>query len=580
MKVRNFFAHRLHTQRSTARRSAAALTALFAAGALVLSACGTSSTQTGIGGSQSSSNSSHSSVSATPTKGGTLTVLTSQSSLSLDPATSQSLPTTTTGLVHRRLTTWKVTKGKTTVVPDLATSTGTPSQQGKVWTYHLKKGLRFSNGQPITSQDVKWGIERSFADSFTGGLSYHKQLLQGAQNYHGPFSGQQLSSIETPDDSTIIFHLNSPFGAWPWVTSLISFAPVPRGQGSQKSYGNQPVASGPYQVQSNSAGRELVLTRNKYWKASTDSIRKAYPDRIIYRMGQDDTVAAQQIMQGANGGDTSILGEFVPPAQLAQAQANPQYSQLLTTSGDGALEYLAINTRTITNRTAREAILWATDRAGYRTAAGGSIAGSYATTLITAGISGRQKYDLYHVPVGGDPAHARQLLKKAHITLPTLKMVIPQSRTEQASAIQSSLKKASINVRIQVLDSEVYSDTVTNNQGDYDLTIASWQPDFPSAYANIAPLFSSSMISGGNQNISRYSNRTVDDLITRATQTVDPAAAGKIWAQADRRIMQDIPVVPLIYSHNTFIHGSRVAGFDIGSFPAYPDYLTMGLTKD
>ncbi len=578
MAFHYFFAHRLHGKRGSVRHASVALATLFAATALVLSGCGSRTSQTGIGASPSSS--PNTSASATPMKGGTLTVLTSQSSLSLDPATSQSLPTTTTGLVHRRLTTWKISHGKTTVVPDLATTTGTPSDHGAVWTFHLKKGLRFSNGKPITSQDVKWGIERSFSDTFTGGLSYHKQLLAGAANYHGPFSGQQLNSIETPNDSTIIFHLNSPFGAWPWVASLISFAPVPRGDGTQKSYGNHPVTSGPYQVQSNSPGRELVLTRNPYWKASTDSVRKAYPNRIVYRMGQDDTVAAQQIMQGVNGGDTSILGEFVPPAQLAQAQANPQYSQLLVTSGDGALEYIAINTRHIRNLAVRQAILWATDRAGYRTAAGGAIAGNYATTLITPGIAGRQKYDLYHVPTGGDPARARAILKRAHVTVPTLKMVIQQNKTEQASAIQSSLKKAGINVRIQVLDSGVYSDTVTNNQGNYDLTIASWQPDFPDAYANLAPLFSSSMIGNGNQNMSRYSNRAVDALMTQATQTVDQKAAGKLWAQADQRIMHDIPVVPLIYSHNTFIHGSRVAGFDIGNFPAYPDYLTMGLTRD
>lgn len=571
--------HRL--ARTTLRRLTGAGVSLVAALSLALAGCGNASTQTGIGGSASSTSSSTSS--STPAKGGTLTVLTNSTSLTLDPATSQSLPNTTMGLVHRRLTNWKISPtGSTSVVPDLATSTGTPSDNGRTWTYHLKKNIFFSNGKPITSKDIKWGVERTFAPSFTGGLSYHKQLLAGAQNYHGPFSGQQLSSIETPDDSTIVFHLNSPFGDWPWVVSLVSFAPVPEGQGSQKSYGNQPVTSGPYAVRSNSAGRQLVLGRNRYWRASTDQIRKAYPDTVIYRMGQDDTVAAQQIMQGSNGGDTSILGEFVPPAQLAQAQANPTSARLLTTSGDGALEYLAINTRRVTNLDLRKAILYATDRAAYRTAAGGSIAGGYATTLITAGIKGRVKYDLYKAPVGGDVARAKRYLaaaRKGGAKVPTLRLVTTSARTEQASAIQSALKRAGIPVSIRVLDSQIYSDTVTNDQGNYDLALASWQPDFPSAYANIAPLFDSSMIGGGNENISRYSNAQVDRLIARATATVDRTAAGRIWAQADRRIMEDVPVVPLIYSHNTFIHGSRVVGFNIGSFPAYPDYLTMGLSK-
>ena len=71
----------------------------------------------------------------------------------------------------------------------------------------------------------------------------------------------------------------------------------------------------------------------------------------------------------------------------------------------------------------------------------------------------------------------------------------------------------------------------------------------------------------------------MDKLIAQATGTVDKAKALKLWAQVDKRIMQDVPVVPLIYSHNTFLRGSKVANFMIGTFPAYPDYLVVGLSK-
>ena len=189
---------------------------VFAAGAcaavLALSGCGASNDNAATG-----------SASGTTVKGGTLNVLLSSTEMDLDPAKSQGLPTTTNGNIFRRLTAWKITdKGETKVVPDLATDTGKSSDDGKTWTYTLKNGLKFSDGTPITSKDVKYGLERSFADSLTGGLSYHKTLLEGAQDYHGPFDGQELSSIETPNDKTIIFHLNAPFGDWPWVVSLAS----------------------------------------------------------------------------------------------------------------------------------------------------------------------------------------------------------------------------------------------------------------------------------------------------------------------------------------------------------------------
>lgn len=101
----------------------------------------------------------------------------------------------------------------------------------------------------------------------------------------------------------------------------------------------------------------------------------------------------------------------------------------------------------------------------------------------------------------------------------------------------------------------------------------------PSPYANISPLFDSSQIGHGNYNLARYANPKVDELIKKATETIDQTEAGKIWAEADKTIMADAPVVPLIYSKNTFIHGSNVTNFVIGNFPAYPDYTQVSLAS-
>ncbi|TPF85832.1 ABC transporter substrate-binding protein [Bifidobacterium sp. UTCIF-37] len=540
------------------------------AAVLALSGCGASNnTANGTANGQS-----------TGTTGGTLNILLSSTEMDLDPAKSQGLPITTNGNIFRRLTAWKITQGgETKVVPDLATTTGEPSDDGKTWTYTLKDGIKFDDGTPITSKDIKYGLERSFADPLTGGLSYHKTLLVGAQDYHGPFDGKHLDSIETPDDKTIVFHLNAPFGDWPWVASLAAFTPVPEGKGPASGYGKTPVASGPYKVESNEAGKQAVYVRNKYWDKKTDPVRTAGPDKIVFKMSQDTSVAAQSIMQGTGEGKNSFLSGFVPPAQLAQAQANPAYQKLLATSGDGALEYLAINTKRVTDLKVRQAIEYAVDKKAYQTASGGEIAGNFATTLITPGIAGREKYDLYKADSTGDVDKAKQLLKEAGQTSPKLKLIATSDQAETASSIQTSLKRAGITVDIQTLNDDVFSDAETNNEGDYDLVIGGWQPDFPSPYANISPLFDSSQIGNGNYNLARYSNPEVDALIKKATETIDQSEAGKIWAETDKKIMADAPVVPLIYSKNTFIHGSNVTNFVIGNFPAYPDYNQVTLAS-
>ncbi|HWO68636.1 MAG TPA: ABC transporter substrate-binding protein, partial [Umezawaea sp.] len=144
----------------------------------------------------------------------------------------------------------------------------------------------------------------------------------------------------------------------------------------------------------------------------------------------------------------------------------------------------------------------------------------------------------------------------------------------------AALAKANIKVNIRVLDTDAY-EAETNQAKDatYDLTLSSWQPDFPSANANIQPLFASSEIGGGGYNISRYSNPDVDKLIEAAQSEVDPAAAGKKWAELDKKILADSPVVPLIYTRNSFLRGSKVANFFIADFPSYPNYLQAGISK-
>ncbi|WP_211216319.1 ABC transporter substrate-binding protein [Longispora albida] len=519
-------------------------------------------------------------------QGGTLYILPDAQKQSFDPAKSQGLAITSLALVHRRLTTWDVQEGKpTTVVPDLATDTGRASDGGKTWTFTLKANVKFSDGTPITSADVKHGVERSFAPAFSGGLGYHKTLLEGGPDFRGPFEGKNLSSVETPDPKTIVFRLSRPYGDWPWVASNPAFSPVPKGKGAEANYGENPAASGPYQVAKYQPGVEMRLKRNTHWSKETDKIRGGLPDEVVFQLGQQASVTSKRLIED-NGDDRFAFGaSFVSPAQLAQIQGNPGAKSRLVTSKTGAVAYLAINTQRIKDPKVRQAFQYAVDKTTYQVATAGSpaLAGDIATTLITQGINGRQQYDLYPAPPVGDPAKAKALLAEAGQAggLDNLNLVVSTSNNfpEKAQAIQAALARANIKVTIKTLDGEAYTAATTGPNADYDLALSSWQPDFPSPNANLQPLFSSSEIGKGGYNISRYSNPEVDKLITEAQSTVDPNEAGKKWAAIDKLILQDSPVVPLIYTRNSFLRGSKVADFFIADFPAYPNYLKAGISQ-
>jgi peptide/nickel transport system substrate-binding protein len=516
-------------------------------------------------------------------EGGTLHILTSQTSINWDPATSQNLAITTLGLVERRLTTWDAQSGQPSkVVPDLATDTGTPSDDGKTWTYHLKQGLKFEDGTPITAKDVKYSVERSFAPELSGGLSYHKSLLVGGDTYTGPYQGKELASIETPDDSTIVFHLKTAFGDWPWIVSMPAFGAVPQAEDDVAGYTAKPVATGPYKVASTEQGASVTLVRNDQWDRSTDDVRTAGPDSVVFELGQEQTVSAKRLIADSGADKDAFGASFVPPAQLAQVAKDPSAKDRLVTSGAGALAYLAINTQAkgLTDVKGRQALQYAVDKQAFLVASGGATGGEIATTLITPGIAGRQDYDLYHADASGDVAKARQLLSDAGWQNRELRLAVDSDATNpaQGQAIQQGLARVGIKVTIVSQPDDVWTQTVTQGDGSkYDLALSSWQPDFPSANGNIQPLFDSSQIGQGGFNLSRYSEPAVDTLIAQATAETDADEAGRVWAQADQRIMQDAPVVPLIFTKNSFLHGSNVENFFIPAFPAYPNYLKVSL---
>ena len=549
--------------------------AVAAALALAAAACNANNQSTPGGGST-----------AAAEQGGTFHLLSTAKEISLDPAKSQNLGISTIHLVLRGLTSWKTDPNKAAeLVPDLATDTGQVSDAGKTWTYKLKPGLKYADGTPIVAADIKYGVERSFAPELSGGLGYHKSLLVGGDKYTGPYKGGELASIQTPDDTTIVFKLNKPYGDWPWIVSMPAFSPVPKKADTDPAhYGEKPVASGPYQVKSYTPGSKLELERNPNWDKSTDQARTGLPDTIVTDMGLQPDVVNQRLI--ADAGDDKFAassGISVPAALIPTITGNPAVKARVATSPAGALQYLAMNTKrpALAKPEVRKAIEYAVDKQAVQVADGGpQYGGEIATTLITPGIDGYAKYDLYQAPPAGDPDKAKQMLAAAGVSSLNLTLVADNTTgLGVAQAIQQGLKRAGITVTIKPLDAQPLTDLITGNKPDFDLTVSSWLPDFPSAIGNIQPLFASSEVGNGGFDISRYSNPAVDAAIAAATAESDLTKAAGMWGAVDKQIMADAPVVPLIYARNAFLHGSKVQNFYLPPYPPYPNVLIVGLSK-
>ena len=561
------------------RRRASLIAAAALTGSLVLASCNANS----HGSSSTGSTSGGNGATAAATKGGTLYEYSSTKEIHFDPAKSQNLGTSSIHLIVRGLTSWQTSPtGDTKLVPDLATTTGKPSDGGKTWTFTLKKGQEYADGSPITAQDIKFGIERSFDPQLQGGLSYHKALLVGGEKYQGPAKGKHLASIETPNSTTIVFHLVRPFADWGWVASMPAFAPIPvkAGMGIPK-YDHTPPSSGPYQVASYKVGSSVTLKRNPHWQKASDTVRSAAPDKVVYEMGLDPDTLAQRMVDD-QGNDKNGAGVGVTAAIVPKINADPAVKARTTVSPSGAAEYLVLNTSRpgLKNLKVRKALEYAINKKSLQTIAGGpTYAGSIASTLIPPGVQGYKKYDLYKAPDTGDAAKAKKLLGNAKV--PTLNLVYDSTTPEQAkqaASVKADLKKIGINVKTTPQDSDTWYATVSQSN-NFDLAISGWQADYPGAYAQLQPVFASNQIGGGNFNLSKFKDPAVDAAINKATAITDPAKADAAWAALDKQILQQAPVVPLYYSHQAYLNGSNVTGTYIPTFPTYPNVLVQGLKK-
>ncbi|MET8631238.1 ABC transporter substrate-binding protein [Streptomyces sp. NPDC004096] len=523
---------------------------------------------------------------STPHKGGTLTVLNSVPQEDFDPAR---LYTSGGGnvpsLVFRTLTTRNRANGAAgaKVVPDLATDTGRPSENATVWTYTLKKGLKYEDGTPITSADIKYGIERSFAPELSGGAPYLRDWLAGAADYQGPYKDKKgLTAIETPDDSTIVFHLNKPEGEFPYLATQTQFTPVPKAKDTGTKYEEHPVSSGPYKVVENqNDGERLVLERNTHW--SEDDQRKAYPDKIDVRSGLDSSVINQRLSASQGTDSAAVTTDTnLGPAELAKVTGDKELASRVGTGHFGYTNYIAFNptVKPFDNAKVRQAVSYAIDRSSVVNAAGGSALAEPATTFLPNQKSfGYTPYDLFPAGRTGDAAKARELLKEAGypngltVTLTHSNSKDFETSPEIATAIQDALKKAGITVRLQGLEDNDYRDKIHSVKTEPGFFLAHWGADWPSGGPFLAPIFDGRQIvkDGSNFNNGLLNDPSVNTEIDAINKLTDLDAAAERWGALDRKIGEQALTVPLFHPVYKRLYGKDVKNIVISDWTGVLD---------
>jgi peptide/nickel transport system substrate-binding protein len=514
--------------------------------------------------------------------GGTVNVLSTSELSSLDPADNYMSDSMAVGrLIYRTLTFIKDTPGEDpTIQPDLAESLGTSSDGGRTWTYTLRPGLKYEDGRPITAQDIKYGVMRSFdRDVFPDGATWMPDLLANDTGFEGPYATPEkdLTSVEAPDDRTVIFHFAGPQPDANWITSLSYTSPVPKDRDTKQDYGVRPIASGPYKIESYAPDKSLVLVRNENWSTANDPNRPAHPDRFEMEFNVDRATANQQLLSG-----DPVRASAVPLGYLLQTD---NYSKLddpsvkpRTIDGPGpCVNYIAVNTQKVKDPDIRHAIALAIDRRALQASTGGEMAGPVVDSLIPPGIPGFDALDLGLSP-GGDPDAARRLLQGKSVSPLHLATA---GDPKEANQIRDNLKAVGLEVIVDVHPEDDIDAVIAGDDAPEMTDWPAWCWDWPTAAAVVLPTLGPDTegTSWASTNYAKYFDPVLSgELQSLRSSSEDADAVNKKVVETANKIQTTgWPILPTILNNDAEVVGANVTNVGISPIWGSTDLNTLAV---
>ncbi len=430
------------------------------------------------------------------------------------------------------------------VQPGLAERWEVPDS--KTYVFHLRPGVKFSDGRPLTSRDVKWSfdslLERKIRSTKTGTLAL-------------------VERVDAPDDATVVFHLSQPWAGLLWnLAGGEGMGIVPYGSLAELSA--DPVGSGPYRFVSAEQDREVVLERNDlYWG------EKPKLTRVRFMVVPDATTRALELRKGS----ADIALELNPDV-VRTLEREPRLSVL---SAPGSrLAYMAFNLRDpiLKNVRVRKAIAYAIDRQPLIHSLWRDFARPAASVLPPESWA----YDQALQPVPHDAEKARQLLDSAGYTPVngvrfhlTMKTSIEESSRSMAAVFQQQLREVGIALDIRSFEFATFFSDI--QRGEFQVYSLRWigGNEDPEIFTYA---FDSSKIIPNGANRQYYSNPRVDALIAKARSEIDQNARKQDYAGVQRILAEDLPYINLWYFNNVMVHSRRVTNLHLSPSGNY-DFL-------
>ena len=557
-----------HTMTIAARRRARPLYKLstgaaVAALAVTAAACG--------GSTQSSTTSTQGAAH----KGGTFTILANSAFGVADPAQNYTLEEWQLLIdTHDGLVGFAKVGGVagTKIVPDLATSIPTPTNGGKTYVFHIRHGIKFSNGQTLKPSDFVTTFERQF--TVPGPTTFYSDIV-GANKCST--KGCDLSKGVVANDSAYTLTLNLT-AADPELMDQLSlpFAyAVPSGTSPKLTGNNVPPGTGPYMWKSYNPNTAAVLVRNPFFHVwSAEAQPAGYPNEIIEKYGLQ---VSDEVTEVLNGEANEVFdGDQIPSDQLSTLNST-KYAGQVHVNTLTADWYFALNTKRppFNNALARQAINYAANRSAYVKIAGGPSLAVPTCQILPPNFPSYAPYCPYtsgtnHTKwTAPDIAKAKQLVQQSHTA--GMKVVVDGTNDQVGKALVeqmvSDLNAIGYKASSQLLAASIQYPFVQNssNSAKWNVGWSAWYQDYPAPSDFLNVLLGCGSIhpnSDASPNIAAFCDQAIQAKINQAEAmgATNPSGAAALWTQVDHADTNAAPWVDMynpkqidVLSHN--VHG-------------------------
>ncbi|MCI0999414.1 MULTISPECIES: ABC transporter substrate-binding protein [Ochrobactrum] len=436
----------------------------------------------------------------------------------------------------------------------------TISDDGKTFTFKLRKGVKFHNGRELNADDVKYSIERvvnpktqSPGAGFFGSIVGFEDASAG--------KAETLSGITVIDPYTIKFELSRPDATFLHVLAL-NFAHVVPKEEVEKygaDFGKHPVGSGAFKMTEWTLGQRIVFERFKdYYNPSLPKL-----DQITFEVGQEPVVALLRLQNG----EVDIPGDGIPPAKFIEVTKDPKFKDLIIQGGQLHTGYVTMNVKIkpFDNVKVRQAVNMAINKDRIvRIINGRAVPANQPLPPSMPGYAKDYKGYPY------DPEKAKALLAEAGVgdgfeTELFVANTDPQPRIAQA--IQQDLAAIGIKASIKSLAQANVIAAGGEPEGAPMIWSGGmgWIADFPDPSNFYGPILGCSGAVQGGWNWSWYCNAELDKKAQEADAIVDPARKQEreaMWRDIYLKIMDDAPWAPIFNEERFSVRSERLGGPD------------------